>query len=91
MCAKGQKREGAGPPCAGNMGESVAGRAEDTVRQAFKVGGVSRRGSSEGLAEGEERSEVSLGQPSAKSFHQGGDNYAGTLSSCGSEFLTPPV
>ena len=61
------------------------------MQQAFKVGAVSRRGSSEVLAEGEERREVSLGQPSAKSFHQGVDNYAGTFSSCGSEFLTPPV
>ena len=46
---------------------------------------------SEGLAEREERKEVSLGQSSAKSFHQGGDNYSGTFSSCGNEFLTPPV
>lgn len=46
---------------------------------------------SEGLVEREEGKEASLGQSSAKSFHQGGDNYSGTFSSCGNEFLTPPV
>lgn len=39
-CAKDRTGEGAGPPCAGNTGESVAGRAEDTVLQAFKAGGA---------------------------------------------------
>lgn len=46
---------------------------------------------SEGLVEGEKGKEVSLGQSSAKSFHQGGDNYSGTFFSCGNEFLTPPL
>ena len=46
---------------------------------------------SEGLVEGEEWKEVSLGQSSAKSFHQGGGKHSGTFFSCGNEFLTPPV
>ena len=91
MCAGGQRWEGDWPPSAGNRDERVAGRPRTQHGSALKVVVFPTEAPSEGLAEGEERKEVSLGQSSAKSFHQGGGKHSGTFFSCGNEFLSPPV